>query len=354
MSNHYLVLVLFVLCPLFSEGQQADPLHTKVHQALEESRPNEASILLSQLPEEQWLSQHFELQLRIHFQQAQYQEFIKLVKANAVNFELSALAKLQLIKAQIHANQLAEASTGLEEIEESIAPEEFQLAHGLLAYEMEDYEIADQFFTAAIALNPENPMAWVHRGQCLGKRQNYPQAIQAFQFAIDIDRHCGPGYAGLASALVHQQKPDRALKVLIMGIQQNPENLPLLNKGAQLALDLADYESARQLCLQALTIYPKSGELYAQLGLSYFYVQDYEQAQQFLEKATRFRRYGADYYYLGLAAIRNRQMLLAHHSLEVALSLGFEEDDLSQLVDHCRTMLTSFEQNEDNSDFRQF
>ena len=338
--------ILPVLCwllPWLSLAQLPGKTLVAAQAALDASRPSQSQAILQQLPEDQWRLVHHELELCVLYRMEAYDELLERAERLEQRYQLGPSAQLLVIKSAIQMGDIRKALARLEKIVSQIDPEQDQLVRGLIHWHNESYAEAGQHFEAAIAINARMAEAWSMRGRYLEHHDYLDLAKKAYQRSIALESREVAAHQGLARVCLRQQDVAGALAAYLEGIRQNPEAQTLMLEGANLALDIGDYPLARNLATQAVALFPELAEAHSQMGMSYVNEQSYTDAQAYLKRATQLRSIGSDHYFLGLAAIRTRQMELAHRHLEMALSLGFDRSDLPQLIEHCRSILASFD-----------
>lgn len=335
--------VLLYLFPLFAQSQSLHNGLAAANKFLEANRPSKALLELKQIPKEAWDQSIHEAESRVYYHQRMYENVIQSIAEYPGTFTASEEVLLMQIKSLIHLIQLTEANILFEDMYDHIEMEQRQVINGLISYHSENYSEALKYFEAAILMDPELEEAWLYHGLTLQHIGFGEKAITSLRFSLDLNKALPEAYMGIALALSINSKQVEALEIFQEGIAACPEDLDLLTEGAKLAFDLANYELVKTYGQAAVSIYPRAPEPRSILGRSYYYEQEYEKAMDQLSDAVKLRESGSDHYYLGLAAIRSRRMKKAYQHLEIALSLGFEKDDLSQLVEHCRSILASFE-----------
>jgi tetratricopeptide (TPR) repeat protein len=118
---------------------------------------------------------------------------------------------------QAHARAIAAYERGL-----ALAPNDFQLHQALAELRLERGELdqARHHATAALANRPNAPLAHCHLGIIALQRRLYDEAHAHFQRARAADERNPQGYLWAAVAHIQQSHPERALDVLMQGVER--------------------------------------------------------------------------------------------------------------------------------------
>jgi predicted Zn-dependent protease len=83
---------------------------------------------------------------------------------------------------------------------------------------------SDKLYGALLARHPRDPELLVPQGQNLIREQKYPQALQTFSTATEVDPTDGDAWSGMAFAASKTGNPSMALHALTMRSKYLPEN----------------------------------------------------------------------------------------------------------------------------------
>ena len=87
-----------------------------------------------------------------------------------------------------------------------------------------EYAQSDQLYSQLLAANPQDKDLLVGHGQNLIRQHQYPQAMQAFQSATEIDEADGDAWNGLAFAAFETHQPEITLHALTVRSKYLPES----------------------------------------------------------------------------------------------------------------------------------
>lgn len=92
--------------------------------------------------------------------------------------------------------------------------------------ELEDFDNAIIFYDKVIKLEPTSEHSFERKGMCLRNNQDFIDAIDAFEEAINLNSRNILAIVNLAECLARTNKKEEALKVLNKGIEANPTQPP--------------------------------------------------------------------------------------------------------------------------------
>ena len=177
---------------------------------------------------------------------------------------------------------------------------------------------AIRFYTSAVALSPEAPVARDNLGELLKKMGRLDEAIVEIQEAIRLDPEDASFHTDLALVLELQGKSDEALVQFRQAIELAME-LDLKKKDYdtlvgtlnQLAWRLTtspaakgvDPDRAVKLAEKAVQLAPRNGNIWNTLGVARYRAADWPAARTALEKSMTLRRGGdaCDWFFLAMA-----------------------------------------------------
>jgi tetratricopeptide (TPR) repeat protein len=108
------------------------------------------------------------------------------------------------------------------------------LAEAELLFSRRQYPQALEKYQQAMQLDPQYSGAWVGAGDCWFMQQDWTKAEAMFRRATAIEPRNGQAWRFLADALFHQGKAADAEGALLSGIAADPSQLPSWNKLASL------------------------------------------------------------------------------------------------------------------------
>jgi len=80
------------------------------------------------------------------------------------------------------------------------------------------------FYRAALALQPQSPVAYFNLGCCLHDQKKLPEAIAAYRKDIELNPHSANGYNNLGTALSEQHKLPEAIAAYLKAIELRPDH----------------------------------------------------------------------------------------------------------------------------------
>jgi len=170
-----------------------------------------------------------------------------------------------------------------------LSPDHAQARLGLgYAYlEQNRAEPAADAFQAALAYNSQQPAAWFGLAQSYRQAGRIDDEIWAWQQAISLDPSMAAAFQNLGNAYMLQQRIEEAVDAYRRGVVQDPANTGLrYNLAAALAkMDL--HKQAVTEFLEVIRRDPSDARSYNGAAISYYYLQDYQAAKLYAEKAAQ-------------------------------------------------------------------
>ncbi|MFO7623837.1 MAG: tetratricopeptide repeat protein [Anaerolineales bacterium] len=148
-------------------------------------------------------------------------------------------------------------------------------------------ELALEYLGNATHLDPSNPAFHLEIGNTLSEMGNLPEAQTAYQKAIDLAPKDPLYWQALAEfALRHQiQLQELALPAALHAYELDPQNPSSLVTLGKTYYFLEEYDHAQQYLQEALAIDPDFPLAYLHIGLNYLVQGDVQQAAQSLYQA---------------------------------------------------------------------
>jgi tetratricopeptide (TPR) repeat protein len=109
-----------------------------------------------------------------------------------------------------------------------------------------DYQAAVNWYSKAIAINPNNPVVYNNRGDTYFDLQNYDQAIADHTKAIELDLNYSLAYFHRGIAYNRLQKYDQAIADYTQAIALNPKRALYYKFRADAYNELKNYDQARK------------------------------------------------------------------------------------------------------------
>jgi serine/threonine-protein kinase len=157
------------------------------------------------------------------------------------------------------------------------------LAHSYLRMNPPDLDEAIRFFTAAVALHPENPGAHINLGVALdrsGEPGDLDAAIEEFRAAVRLSPGYTYSYSNLGAALMRKGDLDGAIRAYREGVRLRPDVAVLhLNLGSALDKKGAFDEAAGEL-REFIRLLPDNPAGYLALGQALRHKLQFAEAQE--------------------------------------------------------------------------
>ncbi len=128
------------------------------------------------------------------------------------------------------------------------------------------FELAAEFYTEAVRLEPDAPRGWTNLGEARRKLQHWEPAVDAYQRAIAVDPQYVWALAGLGESLRMMGRLEEALQPFEQALQRSPDNLFCLQGLAAALSELGRHREALPHWEHAVRLRPDSG--FASDGLS--------------------------------------------------------------------------------------
>lgn len=161
---------------------------------------------------------------------------------------------------------------------------EIQLQKGIEAFEKEKYAKAERIFDKLLEEESSYAAVYVWKGKCLVQFEEYQEAYEAFQTAINLDPSHAPYWLAMGNFKYHLgitsiRKPESCGdcgKFLI------PDNSEMLKATDYYKAALKDFEKAIQLDA-------RHGESYYQMAMTYDALNQKEKACEMTKKAVELK-----------------------------------------------------------------
>jgi tetratricopeptide (TPR) repeat protein len=188
------------------------------------------------------------------------------------------------------------------------------------AIDRDNWQDALRFMQQAIQVDPTAPDLQYQIGEIQLQLENYPQAIDAFGQALDLNPTFGPAYLGRARALLAQDPKADVSKDLDSAIKFDPQDGEAYLERAAFALRQGDSQAAQEDLNKAQSLLPDSPLLYLENAQAAMQQGDGKAALQNAQKALQLDRTSLPIYrMLGQAAVLNQDFELAIETLKTYL-----------------------------------
>lgn len=158
------------------------------------------------------------------------------------------------------------------------------------------YEIAIEYFTKAIYLNPKSKNAYINRGIAKALLEKYKDAINDFDLSLSIDLNCLQAYSNRALAKIYLNLNNDALSDLNRVIQMDPKNTIVYIHRGLTYIKLQQYEAAIKDYKYVLSHNHNYEEVYENIGLTYFKTGRLEDSIRYTDCALAINSKNANAY----------------------------------------------------------
>jgi tetratricopeptide (TPR) repeat protein len=141
----------------------------------------------------------------------------------------------------------------------------------------------------ATALEPQNPSAWIERGNLLSKLAKHDEATEAYRAGTQVAPADGLVWYNLGRALFRTGQRDEAIKAYREAARLGPESSRASNNLGAIFLSLEREDEARQAFEDAIRYNPENGRAWGNLGLLLAQQGDREGAIRHLREALKLR-----------------------------------------------------------------
>jgi len=146
-------------------------------------------------------------------------------------------------------------------------------------------QLAIEYYTKAIELNPEYAEAYYKRGTAYYNLKEYDKAIADYNKAMELD----PKYAEISynPAIAHciKNDPERAIEKFTKAVKLNPKDAEAYYRRGCAYADKGDYDQAIKDYTRAIELDPNFAEAYNSRGIAYSKKGDHDRAIKDYTKA---------------------------------------------------------------------
>lgn len=174
-----------------------------------------------------------------------------------------------------------------------------QIANASLNLQNQDNLTAIQTMDRLVEQYPDEPSAFIGRGLILETAGKLPEAIDAYNKAIELDTkgdYASYGYSGLGSVYLQLEELDKAIASLEQAAELDPNNFEAYMNLGLAHFSLQEYDQAVEAFTQAIDIDPDS-DAYNARGYAYYSNQDPENALADYNQAIELNPQSSPPYY---------------------------------------------------------
>ncbi len=182
---------------------------------------------------------------------------------------------------------------------------------------------AEEYFKKVSQIAPLNSSFHYSIGESFLQMGNYPEALNFFQKAVELDSANLQAWVGLATVYEIQKEPERALKIYQQLLPGDSENLRLREKIISMNYILNRYPAAIKEAEEAVQMFPKELNLKKSLGTLYYLQRESAKAEStFIELQNLAPQDPMAPLFLGKIALQSKKYQKAKNYLTQSLSLS--------------------------------
>ena len=133
-------------------------------------------------------------------------------------------------------------------------------------FQLGKYDMAEEYCTAAITINPKSPQAHSNLGIIYDSQNHLYKAIRAYKDSLEIDTNQPKILLNLGSTYMRQGMCKAALSPFHLAARQNPEDPAPFRQIGQCYYRLKQYDKAVKAYQQAISLDPKDASALRGLG----------------------------------------------------------------------------------------
>ncbi|HPG40121.1 MAG TPA: tetratricopeptide repeat protein [bacterium] len=179
---------------------------------------------------------------------------------------------------------------------------------------LEDLQKSYDYINKAIQLDSSVSVFFMQKGNLLLKTDHYEQAIQEFNQALRLNSNLAMAYNNLGSAFLKTNRVDESIAALKKSMDLYHETI---EKGISAPVNSrkADMGNLLKWCSEPQQVYNEMAYLYINLGKSYLFINQQEDAKKYFLNAVNLAPHLAEpFENLGLIFTTEKNRVLANNS----------------------------------------
>lgn len=188
---------------------------------------------------------------------------------------------------------------------------------------------AKQTNDAVRTRNTENLPHYFEQGVYFQNQKNFPEAIKAYNMALEIDPHYAEAYNNLG--IIYSQTADfeKAIFCLQKAVTADPDYFKAYNNLGVILYQNGHLKKAEKQFWKAIEIYPKNIESYVNLSLVYRKQKNLDSAFEILQKGFSMDpEYPELSYHLGMVAEERKETREAIEHYQRFLHLSTQQNNI--------------------------
>ncbi|MEY2924288.1 MAG: hypothetical protein RLZZ337_836 [Bacteroidota bacterium] len=196
--------------------------------------------------------------------------------------------------------------------------DEFSLQEFMkLFFDFSQFDRCVEFLEGIIDQDPYNYSAWYFMGMTYQKLEDYPKAINAFEFCIAIEEANTMGHLGKGNSLMEMELYEEAIESYKLSLDNDVSDAEVLCNIAECYENLENYSSAKYFYLKAIRTDKYLSDAFFGLAVVYKKTNKLKDAEKNLLKAIDLDSFES-VYHIELAEIylinENKKRCIYHYS----------------------------------------
>ncbi len=158
------------------------------------------------------------------------------------------------------------------------------------------YHDADIFLDKVINENPYNYSAWYFKGLINQKQEKNEEAINAYDFCIAIEENNTMGHLGKGNCLMELDRFEEAITSFKLSLDNDESDAEVFCNIAECHENLKDDNAAKYYYLKSIKINPNISDAYFGLGAVYKRALKWKEAERYFLKAIDIDQYESLYH----------------------------------------------------------
>lgn len=193
--------------------------------------------------------------------------------------------------------------------------------------DMDDYYNAIQDLDSAMESDGADPYVYLVRGDAQSSAAHFDKAIQEYAKAMEADGTFAEAFACHAEALMAQDALDAAQQDLLRAVELSPKEPIHHVRLASLLSARGSYKQAIEQASAALALDPQNADAYIRAGNAYYFLKNYKRALENYTLAAKVDPLSANAYNgIGLANFAQKGYLEALDNFSRSIALSPQSD----------------------------
>lgn len=193
------------------------------------------------------------------------------------------------------------------------------------------YKVALGYAQRSLQIDPVDVHQFINKANALHGLEEYSEAIECYNLAIERDEKCQYAYYGKGLCLSDQQQYDQAYPNFVKAFQIEPSDSDYYYELMDSCIYLEHYNDMILFSDTRINIDSEDSDAYYYKAEAYEYLNEYEQAIQYFDEYIKYSDYDADgHYEKYLIYLKLNNKNAAYESLQKAIE---EDEEYSYYID---------------------